>query len=370
VLRHVAGFGIALALAGCTEQVFLDDVRDGGSPDLGVVKDASLFPASDAFCGDIYLQLHYWTRAAQLVIMLDRSSAMQTSFGGGTRESNAEQALFDAIGQYQFKIKFGFEQFPPDSTDTSSADCQRSACCAGSMEVLPNFNALPSISGLLQCSGTPSSTCPSASDDSASYAALEQIRDWNYKSKNNPSNDDRYLLLVTASEPSCSALANSKDACSRALSAASDLGNSSFRVVVLSVGYQPDSGSCLVRISQTGSSLSMPANTSTLYKPSSVYALNDNVNELFAAVAKTSCTFDWTDVPPSGAELVVSTGPNTTVPQVDSTDKDGWSFANPSHTSITFSGTWCDNYVNSQLSKISVGYYCSTCGGSNACPWP
>ena len=210
-------------------------------------------------------------------------------------------------------------------------------------------------------------TCPAASDDSASYAALEQVRDYCNKY---PSYDDRYVLLVTASEPSCSALANSKDACSRALSAASYLGNgtSKIRVVVLSVGYQPDSGSCLVGISQTGSFLSMPANANTLYAPSSVYALNDDVNGLFAAVAETSCTFDSMDVPPSGAQLVVSMGPNTTVPQVDSTDKDGWSFANPSHTSITLSGSWCDQYVNSMYTSISVAYTCSTCGGSNACP--
>ena len=370
MLRHVAGFGIALSLAACTEQVFLDDVRDAGAPDLAVVKDAFFFPTSDAFCRNQYVLLNYWPRAAQLVIMLDRSSAMQTSFGGGTRETSAEQVLLDAIGEYQSKIKFGFEQFPPDSTDPSSADCQRSSCCAGSLEVTPTFNALPSISGLLQCSGTPSSTCPSASDDSSSYAALEQVRDWNNKSKYNPSNDDRYLLLVTASEPSCSALPDSKDACSRALSAASDLGNSSFRVVVVSVGYQPDAGSCLVRISQTGSLLTVPANAKTLYTPASVPDLNNAVTDLVSAVATTSCSFDSSEVVPSWAQLEMSMGTSTnSIPQVDSTDKDGWSFANPSHTTITFSGTTCDQYANSMYTSISVGYTCYPCGGGPACPW-
>lgn len=366
MLRHVAGFGIALALVGCTEQVFLDDVRDAGGPDLAVAKDASLFPASDAFCGNKYVQLPYRARAAQLVVVLDRSSAMQTSFGGGTRESNAEQVLLDAIEKYQGKIKFGFEQFPANSSDKGYSDCQHNDCCAGSV-VPPTIEAFNSINGLLQCGGTSGSTCPAASYDSASYAAIEQVRDYCNKYK---SDDDRYVLLVTASEPSCSALADSKDACSRALSAASDLGNSWIRVVVLSVGYQPDSGSCLVRISQTGSFLSMPANANTLYTPSSVYALNDDVNGLFAAVAETSCTFDSIDVPPSGAQLVVSMGNSTNaIPQVDSTDKDGWSFANSAHTTITFSGWACDQYANSKYTTISVGYTCYPCGGGPACPW-
>jgi hypothetical protein len=300
--------------------------------------------------------------------MLDRSSAMQTSFGGGTRETSAEQVLLDAIEKYQGKIKFGFEQFPADSSDKGYSDCQHNDCCAGSVKVDPQPNALSRISGLLQCSTTSGSTCASASDDSASYAALEQIRDY---CNSKYTDDDRYVLLVTASEPSCSALADSKDACSRALSAASDLGNSWIRVVVLSVGYQPDSGSCLVRISQTGSFLSMPANAKTLYTPPSVYDLNNDVNELFAAVAETSCTFDSNYVPPSWAQLVVSMGNSTnSIPQVDSTDKDGWSFANPAHTRITLSGTACDNYMKQQYANITVGYTCSTCGGSNACSWP
>jgi hypothetical protein len=114
----------------------------------------------------------------------------------------------------------------------------------------------------------------------------------------------------------------------------------------------------------------MPANAKTLYTPPSVYDLNNDVNELFAAVAETSCTFDSNIVPPSWAQLVVSVGnPPTAILQVDSTDQNGWSFANSAHTAITFSGSACDQYANSKYTTFSVGYTCSTCGGSNACPW-
>jgi hypothetical protein len=45
MLRHAGLFGLALFLAGCTEQVLLDDVvRDGGSSDLANAMDSSWSP--------------------------------------------------------------------------------------------------------------------------------------------------------------------------------------------------------------------------------------------------------------------------------------------------------------------------------------
>ena len=368
MLGRAALLGIALAAAACTQQVVLEDVWDAGGTDLPVLKDGPLSPTSDAACGSIYLSLNYRARAAQLMVMLDRSLSMQSSLGTTTRESASESALIGAISKYQSKVKFGFEQFPADGSDKAYAACQHGACCAGSVDVEPQYNALNSISGPLECSDPFNSPCPTPGNDSVSSAALAQMRDY-YKSKYPPSSDDRYLLLVTASEPSCSAYPDDAEACTNAIAAASDLGNLGIRIVVLSVGYQPKAGSCLVRISQTGSSLSPPADTTSLYSPSSVGALNSNVTEFVSAVARTGCTLDSNDVPPSGAQLVVSMGNSTSsIPQVDSTDQNGWSFANSAHTSITFSGTVCDQYVNSQYTNISVGYTCSTCGGATACP--
>jgi len=171
VLRRAAGFGLALLLAACTQQVLLTDMWDAG-PDLAPARDTSFYPPSDAACGNTYVPLYYHSRAAQLLIVLDRTSPMQDSFGGTTREAAAENALVNAIATYQSKVKFGFEQFPADSSDKAYSDCQRNGCCAGSVIVAPNNNNGTALTGAIQCGDPQSTPCPSSSNDTPSYAAL------------------------------------------------------------------------------------------------------------------------------------------------------------------------------------------------------
>jgi hypothetical protein len=337
---------------------------------VAVPKDASSNPQGDAACGNTTVPLHYLPRAAQLMIMFDRSIPMQSSFAGAstTREAAAEAALINAIAAYQSKVKFGFQQFPADSTDKAFSDCQRYACCAGSVKVDPNNNNGSALSRAIQCGDSPSYPCPTPSGDTPSYAALEKVRDY-YESEYLMSSDDHYVLLVTSSEPSCASLPDSTDACSKALSAANELGGAGIRLIVLSVGYAPDPGSCLDRLSLTGSSQDLPDATDPMYTPSSSYALSTAVNEIAAGAARTSCTLiSYETPPPSTAPMNVSIG-TTGIQRVDSTSKDGWSFADSARTTIVLSGSACDKYVNSQKATLSASYSCSTCGGGNACPW-
>ena len=366
MLRRAAVLGIALWLPACTERVILNDLGDGGGPDFAASKDAMFFTPGDVPCGTVSLHVDYVPRAAQLVVLLDRSNSMQSSFAGTTRQDAAESALVNVVATYQSRVKFGFEQFPPDGSDRAFTDCPRNTCCAGSVGVDPQPNAYKRMSGAINCGEGQNLACPAPTYDSASYAALAQVRDY-FKSKNSFTDDDRYVLLVTASEPSCSAQSNSDDACKDALSAASDLGGLGALVVVVSVGYQPTPDSCLYRISQTGSSLLPPANTSTLYAPSNLYGLNTALTEFVSAVAETGCTLDSYDPPPPAeAELKIYIGNNQNpIPQ---DGQNGWSYANPDRTSITLSGAACDQFVMAQTNQISASYSCSTCGGSKACP--
>jgi hypothetical protein len=170
---------------------------------------------------------------------------------------------------------------------------------------------------------------------------------------------------VTSSEPSCAA--ETPDACcTSARNAASDLGISGVCIVVLSLGYQPDQKSCLYQISLTGSSLQLPANTKALYSVNSSDDLTAALTNFVLAVAKTACTLNTTTPPPSQAQLSVSIGLNP-IQQTDGNNQDGWYFANPNRTSIKFSGSACDSYVNSQ-DHLYIGYYaCSACGDATTC---
>jgi hypothetical protein len=366
VLRRAAVLVFATLLAGCTQDIVLQDLPDASDRDAGTKKDTAASGGDDAWCAPGWQWLGYEPRVAQLLLAFDRSAGMQTAFGGTTRAEAAESVLMDAINKYQAKVLFGFEQFPADSTDPSYGECQRNGCCAGSVKVKPNWNAASSISGPLQC-GDFGFPCPYPSYETASHAALQKIRDFYEARVPLKEENDHYVLLVTGSEPYCSSLPASNDACEQALDAANELGELGVRLVVLSVGYQPTSNSCLVRLSDTGSKLSVPVGMKTLYTPSGVSSLNAAITEIALTVAKTTCTMEFSDTPPDDATLVISVG-QTLIPQVDSTSQNGWSFANSAHTRIILSGSACDLFVYSREAQFSAGYSCSRCGGSPPCP--
>jgi hypothetical protein len=364
MLWRAAAIGLTFALAGCTKTIVLQDMWDAGTSDRGDARDAGggmdghMWNDFDGQCGSHYVNLNYYPQAASLLVLLDRSSAMQAAFETTTRQAATETALLSAIKNYQGKVKFGFEQFPADPTDRAAANCPHQTCCAGSVGIEPDYNALNSIKGPIQCSDPVSSPCPSPTADSPSYAALANVRDY-YKSKLGLSGGGRYVLLVTASEPSCAADVGT-DECARALSAASDLGGMGVQLLVLSVGYQPVSGSCLVKLSQTGSSQPLPSGFNTLYVPNTIQDLSNEASAIALGVARSGCTIDEPAPPPEQAQVVVSIGQN----QIPQADTNGWSFSNFTRTSITLSGSACDQYLSSPPDvRLFVEYQTCSCGG-------
>lgn len=352
--RRAGLFGLALALVGCTEQVVLRDTWDAGSSDLGGARDAFSWPEGDAWCGPAYYgHPNYHPQTAQVVILLDHSTSMQTPFDGTTRAGAAQTAIGNAIESYQSKVQFGFEEFPADSNDKEAfASCPRTTCCAGSVNTLTDYN---SINGWLQCGDPQSSPCPPSTADSLSFAALDRAGDYFSKPRSHSSND--YLLLVTSAEPSCAALTDINP-CSDAITAASYLGTKQVRIVVFSIGYQPAADSCLLEISKIGTDgPPIPNNKTSLYTPSSVSALNTAVTEVVSAAARKPCTLDTGDpVPPfQTTPFTVKIG-GTTIPQITSKGGDGWYFETDNYPRIILSGSACDLFVPSPRDDVSVTY--------------
>jgi len=362
MFRCAAEIGLALALAGCTDQVVLPDMAS--TSDAGVnSKDA--WPGSDAGCL-VPASATYKSTYPQLLILLDRSADMQRQFAvGATRESAAQSALTAQLSAYQTRIKFGFRDFPADPT---KFQCSPGTCCLNPVIGLaPGLNLAARVSSDIQCADSYySGGCPTPSVDSPSNAALAQARD-DYK---NVSTDDGvYVLLVTASEPSCSA--DSRDPCVSARNAAGALGDMGIHIIVLSVGYQPDPGSsCLYQIAGRG--FQTPSDDlQPVYPASNTNDLSNAVSDVFSAVARNACTLSSTSaLPPTGVLPTVYIG-QTYIP-FDS--QDGWSYAAFSRTKITFSGSACKTWLGSgsQLTNPDVSYLCSLCGGPNACTssWP
>ena len=361
MLRRAGEIGLALVLVSCTQEIVLPDVHDAG-PDGGPDKDAGW--NMDAYCSPGVNSINYWPQPAQVLVLLDRSTDMQKAFSGTTREAAAQNALSNLVSAFTARIEFGFMAFPPDSMDSP---CSSGVCCAGPISVYPDTYTASKMSASILCTGARGYGCTMTSTDSPSYAALGSARDY-YRSKN-PDND-AYVLLVTSSEPSCAA--DSRDVCSTARNYATDLGESKIRVLVLSVGYQPEPNSCLAQISQKGSS-HLPQGIKALYAVNNTNDLNSTLGDIFDALSKNACTLSSLPVaPPSDAKLSVSIGQDP-ISQVDSVSQDGWSYASPDHTRISFNGAACTEWLDKSYdSRPYVTYPCSNCGGPVACysQWP
>lgn len=381
--RQATRLVLAAALAGCTDRVVIDDVWDASPPTPDAEADRPAAPDAeadraptsysdvdrprwndDAGCRTSTRKVSFRPQAADLMILLDRSSTMQGSFAGSSSKSTAVRtALTDTINTYQAHIKFGLVEFPDRS-------CGHYGCCvARQPAVVPQYGALSWISEALQCNDSqgPGSGCLSQSPDSPSHAALAAIP------KYQSSWDDGYVLLIAGSEPSCSMDGTtSEDACSGAINAATALGNTGVPVVVLGLNGQAES--CLVAVSKAGNKTAMPGTALRLYTPTSATTLKDNLSSLFAAIARASCTASSESWVPDDAALTVTLNDHK-IPQADCSASYGWCFAPgaPFHNEIMLLGSSCDEYLKlPEAIDIPAGYACSSCSDSGfSCmpPW-
>jgi hypothetical protein len=341
MFRHAACLGLLVALGGCTDRILLRDVWDAALPEPDVGVDRAPVPIVDAECR-FSQRLSFKSQAAQLLILLDRSSAMQAAFyGSSSRAAAVQSVLLKHMEDHQSHIKLGWEEFP--DLDSRFSSCYRTSCCAGSV-VAPQYYGLRYLQnyGYLECSDP---ACLSGSSDSPSHKALGQARD--YFKQDKSKDDDRYALLITASEPSCSGDAGPSDACPAATEAATELVvNLEIPLAIVTVGYQPSGSSCLVSLSNLRSKVGIPGDLSSLTPATSLQMLDDAVSHLFDEIAKTTCTITTTDPVPKDANLSVWLRYNTQVPKVECSASDGWCFPGAGRNQIMLLGSYCDQYLD------------------------
>jgi hypothetical protein len=342
---------LAILAGGCAPQtVVLNDVSDSGTADSPPAQDAvadATAPSVEVGCMPKYITAYYWPQPTEMMIVLDRSSSMQQPFSGTTRATAVQNALLPAVNDYQSKVEFGLEQFP-------GWQCQTGTCC--SRHVLDPTLGSSGIGDAIKCVDTRGIGCSMPSADSPSHMALAAIQQY-FKAK--WSGDAvRYVLLVTASDPSCSGQ-DPGNACDIARQATSDLINDHTTVIVVNVGgSQPDKTSCLSHVGQVVGS--------PPYSPVSTLELTTVFNQVISNAASSACTLTTYQPPPGDVEPTVSIG-NKSVPH-DSLQ--GWSYANTARTSITLAGNSCDEFLNaSARDNLSLVYSCSPCAsGPTACP--
>jgi hypothetical protein len=342
MFQCAGAIGLALALAGCTHTLVLNDVPDAGAADA--VAPSDTLAVSDATCNPGTITLPVKPQPAQLLILLDRSSNMQKAFDGTTREAAVQDALVSEMDAFRGKIKFGFEQFP---VDPAVSQCPQNSCCADQVNIIdPGLTNYTSLQNSIQCKDPLNNTCSVASADSPSDAALAWARDYYSAEKFNT--DVLNVLLVTSSEPSCAGMSQ----CHDALSAANDLGNANVSIFVLSVDYQPEPwSSCLSRIARAASS----HDSTSLFTANSSSGIITTLYTIFAQVARAACTLNASFPPGPSAHLQVSIGSESVSQATDwRNNSSGWS-AIPDKSIITLYGSDCDNYLGS-MDNLVVNY--------------
>jgi len=337
---------LALSAGGCAPQeVVLWDVADSGAPDAVVLQDVQAdtpLPATEVGCATKTV-LTYMQQPAQVLIEMDRSSNMQEAFSDTTRAGAVQTALNEEIVGSQHHVQFGYEQFP-GSGSGFGAPCASGSCCAGLVTISPAINNFSDISSSINCYSDPhGGNCMSASADSPSHAALAVASDYLSSRRQWQFDGDQYVLLFTASEPSCAGQ-DSATACAGASKATSDLSNDGVHVNVVSVGYPPDPSGCLSHLSPT---------TTKLYVATSSKDLSSAVHLIIQRAASAACTLIYYQTPPADANKVqVSLGPSGSVPS------DGWTFGY-THNVITLLGNSCETFLQSTMDRLSVTF--STC---------
>jgi hypothetical protein len=338
---------VAVLAASCAPQtVVINDVADSGPPDAAVAPDApadataqadTSSPATEVGCATKTV-LTYMQQPAQVLIEMDRSSNMQEAFSPTTRAGEVQTALSNEIANYQQHVQFGYEQFPSSGSD---APCASGTCCAGNITVPPTaINKFPDINSSMNCYfDAHGGNCMSTSADSPSHAALAMASDY-FSRGPRQFDGDQYVLLFTASEPSCAGQ-DASTACTAASKATSDLHNDGVRVHVFYVGDPPDPSGCITHLNAT---------TTILHVATSSNDLSSVIQQIVHQAASAACTLFSYQTPPADANKVqISLGPNSSVPP------DGWT---PGYTRnvITLLGSSCETFLNSKMEKLSVTF--------------
>jgi hypothetical protein len=322
----------------------------GGGGDVGPTTDAS------TNCG-LY-QFQPTPKAADIMMVLDRSGSMKDVPSGSTGTLSKWQIVQPAVEQLvtatTSSISWGLKTFPEASTDgmsdcsggiTSTIDVQVAAMNGTTMNntimsTMPNGN------------GTPT---PDAVTAAATY--LGTLTDTNPK----------YLLLATDGEPDCvgttktSGSNNAAD--TGAVTAIGSALKAGFPTFV--VGIATDKGSAnseLELMAQAGGE--GIANSNPLAHH--YYVADDSTTLVTALQAITgqisTCLFPLATQPPvrnDGTKVGVYLGANMTRIPYDASAADGWSYTDLNDTAILVHGSWCDKIQAAGAGAVQIIFGCA-----------
>ena len=225
----------------------------------------------------------------------------------------------------------------------------------------PPVSVGPWVKDSISCGPAPATSCFSSNLDSPSYDALAKV----YRTSGNQ--NAQYVLLVTASDPSCATNTGSSPPCDLATTATTNLVNDHVYVFMLPVGVSFAANSCMFKIGQQlgpGAQTRVKAISPT---PATTQAtLEKELDDFVSNVAQQACIISLdsrTPIPHDLNGVQISLDDDS---PIEPNNTDGYMFTEY-FSSITFYGWPCDRIKRAGVNKIIISRACSTCGGPNAC---
>ncbi len=336
---------LAILLGACQQTLRLDD----RSPDASVSGTGGRSGSggsgpSDAAAGSLDARcsgaglIPFTPDTSQILVALDRSSAMGASFGGMGGESQLQVAL-DAIQTYVSRysgghnsspsIQFAFLDFPDPANNCSSTN----GCCASAVTTnYADFEYANTCSGPTQSSCLQSSNRPTA-------AALEKAYEY-YGPNTTQHGNERYVLLITDDVPGGSCAGNST--CGDAITAVDSLSSIGVTTEVVAIGQ---GALCLSELATAQAVFPSP-----YYVVSTPMDLSNAIEQITGVVAQNSCRLTLSS-PPTSGYLTVKFN-NSMQMQDSGTSGNTWNYGgdnNNNNTRVYLHGMLCASFLQSLL---------------------
>jgi hypothetical protein len=349
------------ALPACAQTVVLeqggpDGGGGGGSTGLrdgSTSTDGRCFPSQGE-------KLPFTMQTPEVIVALDRSTAMNTEIGGGMTELSAVlNTLVSQVSGYGTLIRFGFIDFPDDL-----GTCPNSCC------VSPLYQPPPMVSmtnttffeGAAYTCNTPNTngmgslSCPTG-NQRPTATALASCASYYQMDQSMSSMSPQYVLLITDGEPS-GGCGDARGDCQDAEDEVRALSSFGVETIVIDLGAQSMPGDCLHDFAaQQG------ANGAPYYYFTDANGLGDSFKTVADPIAADACHLTLTTPPDDPSLVSVYDGNNNQIPHDPTL---GWSF-DGSTTAITLNGQACQNLIgdrNDHSAGLEIFYGCGSGHGS------
>jgi hypothetical protein len=343
-VHRASSLGCALlvgSLAACQQTWKLDDLGpDASQPGTGGMgstgsaggkggsspTDAS----TDGRCSSNGQTLKYTPDLPQMLVALDRSTAMSAEFPN-TNESHLDAALNAILGEvdaysggpnHRGTIQFSFLDFP----DTGSGCDSSSGCCPS--DITTSYNTFSQSAGACTTQPGPTSCLQSSSRPMAT--ALSSAHDYFQFMSGGSHATERYVLLISDGNPQgCS----SDDPCNDAITKVNDL--SGIDVTTEAVAIGSDAG-CLTVLANT-----QGLSPSPYYLATTPADVSNTIAGIALTVAEGGCRLTLS-MPPASGRLAVYFD-NVAQMQDSGTMGNGWNYDNSTH--VYLHGTLCTSFL-------------------------